>query len=125
MLCPECSNALRIWWCLLHALPAAAVLLSALPPLPAIAITAALLINGAWRFPRQRPPVLLRRRDGNWSLPRQGRMRLTLASGSMVAWQWVRLVLTDGRCRHVVLLLRDQVDAETWRALQARLRHTF
>jgi hypothetical protein len=125
LLCPDRSRALCLWWCVLHALPAAAVLLVTSWPILAAAIVAGLTCHALRRFPRQLPPVLLRRRDGSWSLPQRGITGLTLASGSVLAWNWVRLVLSDGRCRHVVLLVRDQIDSHAWRALQARLRQTF
>jgi hypothetical protein len=94
-------------------------------PFPAAVFLAGLACHAILRFPRQHFPVLLRRRDGSWSLPQMAGARLTMAPGSWLAWNWVRLVLTDGYRRQVVLLVRDQLEAHAWRALQARLRQTF
>ncbi len=116
---------LHIWWFMLHALPAAAVVLVTAWSVPAVVFVAGLACHAFLRFPRQHFPVLLRRRDGSWSLPQSGGSRLTLAPGSWLAWNWVRLVLTDGDRRQVLLLVRDQLEPHAWRALQARLRQTF
>ncbi len=118
---PEPSRWLALWWCAVHALAAAAVLASAVPALPAAAALAALFAH-AW-LRRPGPPVRLERsREGGWALPAEGLRGFVLAPGSAVGPFWVHLRLEGPGGRRAVLLLRDQLDPETWRGLQAELR---
>ncbi len=110
---------------LLHLLLAAALLLAA-PPAPVMLLLGGVVaLHAALRQPCEAPPVLYRRRDGTWSVPRHGGGRLRMGAGSVLGGVWLRLVLVDQRRRLVVVLLRDQFEAEVWRVLQARLRQTL
>ncbi len=122
---PERSRSLLLWWAALHLLLAVALLLAAPPAALMLLLGGVLALHSAWRLPGDAPPVLLRRRDGTWTVPHRGHGRLHVAAGSVLGGSWVRLVLVDQRRRLVVILLRDQFEAEVWRVLQARLRQTL
>jgi len=79
------------------------------------------LVHAALRRP---PPITVIRRhaDGAWSLPALGFERLDLRPGTSVGPFWIKLRLGTADTAVSVLLLRDQLDAETWRRLQAELR---
>ncbi|HEX6997078.1 MAG TPA: hypothetical protein VF322_02975 [Gammaproteobacteria bacterium] len=95
-------------------------------PLAVRAAGAALLVGHAVVWRPRRPPALRRRADGRWSVAGQAPGGLRLDGATVFGRHWARLVFTaDGahrRARVAVLLLEDQVPAETWRALQAELR---
>jgi hypothetical protein len=118
---PERSLTLILWWAALHVLLALA--LAALPGPVWVSgfLAAALLAHASFRFPR-RPPVLALARDGTWSLPESGVSGLVLGAGSEIASAWVRLILVGPGTRRSVLLLKDQLSPQSWRALQAGLR---
>lgn len=82
---------------------------------------AAVLAHAALRRP-PRATEVRRLPDGTWSLPALGLDRLDLRPGTAVGPFWVRLHLGTADRVVSVLLLRDQLDAETWRRLQAELR---
>ncbi|HEY8521245.1 MAG TPA: hypothetical protein VIN61_14280 [Gammaproteobacteria bacterium] len=97
-------------------------------PLAVRAAGAALLVlHAVVRRPR-RPPVLCRHTDGRWSVAGQTPGGLRLDPATVFGRRWARLVFrVEGahrRARLAVLLLRDQVPAEAWRALQAELRRS-
>ncbi|HSG64664.1 MAG TPA: hypothetical protein VLD39_06675, partial [Gammaproteobacteria bacterium] len=70
------------------------------------------------------PLRVVRSRDGFWSVPDRDQLGLRLGPATRYGdwWMDLRLVAPGRRAR--VLLLRDQVDASTWRALQATLRES-
>jgi hypothetical protein len=86
---------------------------------------AALVIHCALRVPRA-TRALVRYDDGSWALPEAGLDGLCLGSGTTCSTLWIRMVFrneaANGRRRRVVLLLKDQLDAASWRALQAQIR---
>jgi predicted nucleic acid-binding protein len=68
-------------------------------------------------------PRIVVRSDGRAELPDTRLMELTIGPGSRYTSWWVRLELHGEAVRAVeVVLLVDQVDRRTWRALQAELR---
>ncbi|HEU4617689.1 MAG TPA: hypothetical protein VFV10_06580 [Gammaproteobacteria bacterium] len=116
---PRPSRWLVHWWRGVHALAAAGVLASALPRAYALLALAGLLVHALLG----RPPAsrcLELRADGSWAVP--GASGLSLVEGTAVGPFWIRLKLARPGLRVARLLLRDQVDAETWRVLQAELR---
>jgi hypothetical protein len=126
---PRPSRTLALWWGTVHALAAVGVLASALPHPVAALVLGALLVHSRWRRPRSAQPLDLCA-SGAWNLPASGLADLTLAEGTAVGPFWIKLVLarvggTEGgraRARVHCLLLSDQLDPDTWRALQAELR---
>lgn len=82
----------------------------------------ALAIGHALARKPSRPTTLLRHEDGSWSLPERGMTRLALREGTSLGPFWIALHFAAGGQRASLLLLRDQLDRETWRALQAELR---
>ena len=118
---PRVSLLLAWWWRALHGVGAAGIIGLPVSWLIRCPLLAALVVHGWWRLPEP-SPVLIGYPNGTWAAPELGRAALRLTSGSMVATWWLRLVLRDGRGRLPVLLLRDQLCAEDWRALQAFLR---
>jgi len=118
---PRVSLLLVWWWRALHAVGAAGIIGLPVSWLIRCPLLAALVVH-SWRLFPEHPPVLIRHPSGAWAAPGLGRSALRLTSGSMVATWWIRLELCDGRGRLPILLLRDQLCAEDWRALQAFLR---
>lgn len=120
---PSRSRWLVVWWGSLHALAAAGLLWSAVPwwlAAPGLAALAAHL----WLAAPAPPTPVERGADGLWSLPAEGRAGLRLREGASVGPFWVDLRLDGPGGRRAVLLLRDQLDGESWRALQAELRRS-
>jgi hypothetical protein len=72
------------------------------------------------RRPPPAPRVILQ--DGIAELPDAGLVDLTVGPGSRYTWWWIHLRLRSADRRVDVVLLVDQLDEETWRALQAELR---
>lgn len=118
---PERSVALALWWVSIHCLAVASVLLSSLSVPLELAGVALTLAHALARRPA-RPTTLLRHEDGSWSVPERGMTGLALGEGTSLGPFWIALHLGAGRRRASLLLLRDQLDPETWRALQAELR---
>jgi hypothetical protein len=117
---------LALWWGAVHALAAAGVLASALPHSVAAVVLAVLLAHSRWGRPGPAGPLDLFA-SGRWAVPGTSRTGLTLAEGTAVGPFWIKLVLVGPvhaprSPRLACLLLRDQLDADTWRALQAELR---
>ena len=78
-------------------------------------------LHAGTRYPSA-APILIARPDGLWAVPERGLAELELDAASRYTTVWVRLILT-GRGRALdILLLADQLDRESWCALQARLR---
>jgi hypothetical protein len=120
-LSPSPSRWLATWWWGVHALAAAGVATSGLPSAAAGAILASLALHAWWRRPASPRPLELSR-DGLWAVPGTALERLTLAEGTGVGPFWVHLKLAGPGARISCLLLRDQLETEAWRALQAELR---
>jgi hypothetical protein len=72
------------------------------------------------RRPSPAPRVILR--DGIAELPDRGLVGLTVDARSRYTGWWVHLQLRGAGRRVDVVLLADQLDEDTWRALQAELR---
>jgi hypothetical protein len=118
---PRPSPGLALWWWGVHALAAAGLIASALPRSVAALALGALLVHARLRRPRPPEPIELRA-GGRWAVSGARLGGLTLAEGTAVGPFWVRLELAGAGTRVARLLLRDQLDADTWRALQAELR---
>jgi energy-converting hydrogenase Eha subunit G len=91
-----------------------------LPPLLAALALAAIAAHGIARYPRT-PRLLVLHRDGTWAVPERGWHGLSLASGTTWTTWYVELVFR-GPARARILVLKDQLDAENWRALQLAVR---
>jgi hypothetical protein len=122
ILAPKPSRSLEIWWAGVHLLAVLGLISSALPAPLALAGLAALLAHARLRRLSPAPAVLRRGADGRWALPARGLHDLALGSGTAVGPFWAQLRLEGPEARLAVLLLRDQLDREAWRALQAQLR---
>jgi hypothetical protein len=81
----------------------------------------AVVVAHAFARKPPRPTTVLRYDDGSWALPERGLERLALGDGTSVGPFWISLRLGAGTASASVLLLRDQLDRETWRALRAEL----
>ena len=92
-----------------------------------VGAAAALLVAvHAWRRrPVAPPPGLLLDGSGLWHVPERGLAGLALGPRTRYTAFWVRLSLESQGSGLDILLLADQLDAESWRALQARLRRGF
>ena len=122
---PEPSRLLAAWWLAVHAIAVTGILASGLIlplKLPAVA---GVLVHGVVRR-ASRPTKVARGADGTWSMPQRGHSRLSLCDGTSVGPFWIllRFRSAHGRRPLSVLLLRDQLNAESWRAVQAELRRT-
>jgi hypothetical protein len=117
---PDPSLYVNIWWALLHAvLVSSALLLDLTPVLTALAL-AAIAAHAVRRYPRT-PRLLILHRDGTWAVPERGWHRLSLAPGTTWTTWYVELVFIDPADARI-LVLKDQVGAEDWRALQLAVR---
>lgn len=99
----------------------------ALAGLLASGLSAALKLGGllvlvahAQRIPRAAPRIL-RRADGSWAVPERGLHALALGEGTSIGAFWALLRLDGDGGGVSVLLLKDQLPDETWRALRAEL----
>jgi hypothetical protein len=88
-----------------------------------VAAAALLIAAHAWRrCPLAPPPALLLEGSGLWSVPERGLAGLGVGFRTRYTAFWVRLSLVGPGRGLDILLLADQLDSESWRALQARLR---
>lgn len=104
----------------MHALLAAAVLLVLAPiwlKCVGIAVTAG---HAYWRRPAPPPERLTLSSDGRCFCPEVAAQPLRLGPKTRYARSWVRLV--DRSRRLDIVLLEDQLDAETWPKLAAWVR---
>jgi hypothetical protein len=117
---PDPSLYVNFWWALLHALLAfSAFLLDLRPALTALAL-ATISVHAIGRHPRT-PRLLVLQTDGTWAVPERGWHALRLAPGTTWTTWYVELVF-DAPAGARVVLLKDQLDAEDWRALQLAVR---
>ena len=88
-----------------------------------LAAAAGLVAHMALRRPPEPIPIF-RHADGTWSLPSLGLDRLALRSGTAVGPFWARLALGGAHSSKAVtvVLVKDQLEREDWRRLQAELR---
>ena len=100
-------------------LASAALVFDLAPVLTALAL-AAIAAHGIGRYPRT-PRLLMLHRDGTWAVPERGWHGLRLAPGTTWTTWYVELVF-PGPAEMRILVLKDQLDAEDWRALQLVVR---
>ena len=117
---PEPSLYVNIWWGLVHTLLAATVLLLDLHSVLALLGLALVAAHGILRFPRA-PRLLLLNSDSTWDVPEQSAHGLCLAPGTAWTTWYVELVLSGSTDLRIVLL-KDQLGAEDWRALELAVR---
>jgi hypothetical protein len=111
-----------LWWVALHALAVAGIPWLGLDSFAAVGLA---LLLGAHALVRRRfapPPELLLDAAGFWSVPALGLAGLTVGPDTRYTTFWVRLSLVGVGGGLDILLLADQLDAESWRTLQVRLR---
>jgi hypothetical protein len=117
---PDPSLYVNIWWALLHVvLVSSALLLDFTPVLTALAL-AVIAAHAVGRYPRT-PRLLILHCDGTWAVPERGWHRLSLAAGTTWTTWYVELVFIDPADARI-LVLKDQLGAEDWRALQLAVR---
>lgn len=117
----EPSRWLAGWWAGLHALLAGAALLGRISPSATALLLGAIALHGVGRFPRT-PGLLVFSAAGLWSLPERGQHALRLGAETACCAWWARLVLVGPGTRVRVLVLRDQLDTESWRLLRLVIR---
>jgi hypothetical protein len=99
----------------------AAAVVSLEPAMPLTLLGFALVVaHGSMRFPRV-PHLVVLNSDGSWAVPDRGGYNLTLAPGTSWTTWYVELVLSGPKKLRIVLL-RDQLGTEDWRALQRAVR---
>ena len=115
------SRALAAWWAGLHLLLVAAVLLA---PAPGLVVGAALVAIAlhAWRRYPETPGLLIVSDTGSWSVPERGLHGLGLGRGTSYSPWWAWLVLVGPAQATRALVLRDQLDADSWRRLTLSIR---
>lgn len=109
-----------LWWLALHGLLVAAVLVASLSVLANVVLLIAVGAHARLRYPKQAPLLLYA--GGVWALPRALRFNLALGPGTRYSSWWVCLDLENARSHSPCLVFRDQLDAESWRRLQVKLR---
>jgi hypothetical protein len=112
---------MSLWWGALHGLLAAAAVLVGVPVPLRLAALVAILCHGLARRPRAVPRAILVGADGTCVVPEWGPSRLELRRGTLLCPHWVRLVLGAGAQRRDIVLIADQIPAEQWAGLCARL----
>jgi hypothetical protein len=81
---------------------------------------AIIVAHAVWRYPRA-PRLLILHCDGTWAVPERGWHRLDLAPETTWTTWYVEIVFIDPADARI-LVLRDQLGAEDWRALQLAVR---
>lgn len=113
-----------MWWLSLHGLLlTVATLVGAvcwLKWLCALAVVA----HGISRRPAATPTPILVAEDGSCHVPALETAWLVPGPRTRLAAHWVRLSLVGGARTRDILLCVDQVDAESWSRLNARLRRS-
>jgi len=118
---PRRSRLLLAWWLGVHGLAALCLALAALGLAWKCLSFLALASHGLWRFPAP-VPSLARSDAGSWSVAGLGRAGLRLTPESRDGGWWIRLALEDARGSLRWVILKDQLDPDTWHALQAVVR---
>lgn len=113
-----------VWWAALHLLLAGALIMSAQRAPALWLLLPALCLHAWWWWPQPVTAALDCSHAGDWSLPAEGLHGLVLGPGTRYSAWWVELHFETPGGRRKLLLLRDQLDAGSWRVLQARLRET-
>jgi hypothetical protein len=117
---PDPSLYVNIWWALLHILLASSALLLDLAAVLTAAALAVIAAHAIRRYPRT-PRLLILHCDGTWAVPERGWHLLNLAPGTTCTTWYVELVFMDPADARI-LVLKDQLGAEDWRALQLAVR---
>jgi hypothetical protein len=117
---PDPSLYVNIWWTLLHIVLASSALLLDLNPVLTAFALAIVAAHAVARYPRT-PRLLILRCDRTWAVPERGWHRLDLAPETTWTTWYVELVFIDPAGARI-LVLRDQLGAEDWRALQLAVR---
>ena len=117
----EPSRLLRGWWCALHALLAAAVLLAGVPVALKALLCVALAAHAAVRRPRRGPTVIRVAGDGSCDVPEWRTGNRGLGAGTLICPFWIKLDLGRGLPRRYIFLFVDQVAPDDWRRLRALL----
>ncbi len=107
-------------WFAAHGLALVSLLLSGLPG-PLVLILGLSLAMRAWLCVPQTAPGLVLQRDGRWSVPAWGVAARQPGPGSLATPWLIRVVVSAAAGRRTVLLARDSVTAEQWRAIQVLL----
>lgn len=108
----------------MHAFALASIAVLSPFSLPLAAAGAAVVLAHAWLArPHAAPGAIHRLSTGRWSVPARGLVGARLGARTRYTDHWVRLELVEpGRSPTAMLLLRDQLDPESWRVLQGALR---
>lgn len=109
-------------WAGLHLLLLGAATAAALPWTAWTGVVLAVLVHAFGRRPELAPPLLALTPDGSWYSAGHGLSPFALGPGSVLAPYWLRLDLRSASARLNIVLVRDQIDEETWRRLSAVLR---
>jgi hypothetical protein len=118
---PSRSRVLAIWWVVLHLLLLATVAAVGVWVPAKLALAAVCAVHAWRRWPKATQTPIVVSAGGRWSVPGLALAELELANGTAYAPFSVRLVLTDGRRRIELLLVRDQLRDADWRVLRAHL----
>jgi hypothetical protein len=113
---------LRVWWCALHALLAAAVALIGVPVIVKALAFLALLCHAAVRRPCASPRVLHVAADGSCAVPEWRTGNCGLGPRTLLCPFWLRLDLGRGFRQRYIFLFADQVAPHEWRRVRALLR---
>jgi hypothetical protein len=113
---------LAVWWPALHLLGLATLCALGLPSLVLACGGLLLVLHSLVRYPARVPDELARGADGLWSVSALGLAGLAIGSRTRYTTLWVRFQLVGASRPLDILLLADQLDRESWRALQVILR---
>jgi hypothetical protein len=105
---------------LLHVVLASSALLFDLPLVFTAFVLALIAAHAIGRYPRT-PRLLVLHSDGTWTVPERGWHGLSLAPRTTWTTWYVELVFI-GPSGARILVLKDQLGAEDWRALQLAVR---
>lgn len=82
----------------------------------------AVALHGLARRPAATPPTILVADNGACCVPTLEAAWLEPGPRTLLAAHWLRLSLSAGGRTHDILLCADQIDAESWARVNARLR---
>lgn len=112
---------LRSWWCVLHALLAAAVALAGVPATFKALAFLALVGHAVVRRPRGAPRLIHVATDGSCAVPEWQTGNRKLGRGTLVCPFWIKLDLGPDQRQRYIFLFADQVGPHEWRRLRALL----